>query len=177
MKLLFELNPSRPRKIPELTSSDIERFWIFVARKSDNECWVWLGHKNSDGFCLNDKMENAHRVSWAIHYGDPGNKLVLHNDKTCTRKDCTNPKHLSLGNQTENMRSAVDTGKKVSSKGSNHGSSKLVEADIPIRAAAGENRIDIARDYDVHKDTISDIVRVGNTLNNITGGYENSYRE
>jgi len=54
----------------------------------------------------------GHRVSWEIHNGPiPEGMSVLHK---CDNTICTNPEHLYLGTQTQNMQDAWDRGRRKS---------------------------------------------------------------
>lgn len=61
-------------------------------------------HKSGYGyFFVSGTMIYAHRFSWTIHNGSiPKGKLVLHR-QICSTKNCINPDHLYLGNQSDNM--------------------------------------------------------------------------
>jgi hypothetical protein len=77
-----------------------ERFWRKVNKGSDDECWTWTAQKDKQGYgriwWVNSK-ENAHYVSWKIHYGEVPNGLhVIH---TCNRPGCVNPLHLQLADR------------------------------------------------------------------------------
>jgi hypothetical protein len=83
-----------------------ERFWEKVQRQIG--CWKWTGHINEHGYgrlaigksCAG-KLILAHRASWILHYGEiPEGMLVLHQ---CDNPGCTNPEHLHIGTQSENM--------------------------------------------------------------------------
>lgn len=74
-----------------------------------NSCWAWTGSKHRQGygfFAINSVVGLAHRASLEIHgVKIPKGMNALH---TCDTPECTNPKHLYLGTQSENNRDAVD---------------------------------------------------------------------
>lgn len=89
----------------ELSEKDIEKFWKYVDKKSEDECWGWHAVKDGNGYGMlkiNGKMHRAHRISWVIHNGDiPEGLCVCHK---CDNPGCTNPLHLFLGTHQENMK-------------------------------------------------------------------------
>jgi hypothetical protein len=80
------------------------RFWKKVDKKSDDECWEWVGAKNKQGYGKIGYFGGfiaTHRYSWLLHNGSiPDGLWVLH---TCDNPPCCNPKHLFLGNHQDNM--------------------------------------------------------------------------
>jgi hypothetical protein len=87
-----------PRKF-----SASERFWLKVRKTSG--CWIWIGSAhNKNGYGMFWYKKNhilAHRYSWLIHKRKiPKGLFVLHK---CDNPPCVNPKHLWIGNQSENM--------------------------------------------------------------------------
>lgn len=82
----------------------LERFQV----KRDG-CWSWSGSKDRRGYgTISNRNqgtrspEKAHRVSYEKHYGEiPSGLIVRHK---CDNPECTNPEHLELGTQKENMR-------------------------------------------------------------------------
>lgn len=67
-------------------------------------CWGWKGGLIHGYGYISTKCfgsQRAHRVSYAIHKGEIPNAMhVLH---SCHNKSCTNPDHLRVGTQKENM--------------------------------------------------------------------------
>jgi hypothetical protein len=97
---------------------DIEtRFWQFVEVKGENDCWLWQGSHNGNGYgelsqyALNHTIKpmRAHRLSWEIHNGDiPDGMCVCHH---CDTPRCVNPNHLFLGTHKDNMHDASVKGR------------------------------------------------------------------
>lgn len=89
-----------------------ERFWKYV--KKTPRCWLWTGPVNKArmGYGIMCSIggrggvtKASHRVSWELHFGEvPEGAFVLHK---CDRPSCVNPKHLFLGDHTDNMRDMV----------------------------------------------------------------------
>jgi hypothetical protein len=95
-----------------------ERFWEKVDRSAGTaKCWPWIAkarHKFGYGYFNYDtangknrtKIKAAHRLAYELAYGRiPEGLSVRH---ACDNPPCCNPRHLSLGNQTENMKDAID---------------------------------------------------------------------
>jgi hypothetical protein len=101
---------SKCRPLPKLSPQQIAHFWEKV-QKTDG-CWYWTGAKLPNGYGavgLYDTSYYAHRVAWAIYYGDT-TKFVLHK---CDNPPCVNPAHLFLGTQLDNMHDCTSKGRKT----------------------------------------------------------------
>lgn len=172
----------------EFTWNWLSRFWEKVNKTKG--CWYWLGKPSRNGygnFKLNYKQWIAHRLSWFIHYGDPGEKFVCHK---CDNPLCVRPDHLFLGTHQDNMDDMYAKGRGRKASGKDHGlvknpsaaasgkdhwsikypdkvpkgekssSAKLTRQEvleIRKRYDSGERHADIAKDFSVNKGTISKI--------------------
>lgn len=81
----------------------IKRFWDKVIVQDG--CWGWKGTVyGSNGYSrmwTGEKAIGGHRFSWLLHKGAiPDGLLVLHR---CDNPVCTNPEHLWLGTDLDNI--------------------------------------------------------------------------
>ena len=83
----------------ELTDEELQRFWHYVDRRGDNECWPWLrkGAGTAPMFCIDNTAVSALRIMYQLYYGEevPDDKALL---RTCGARgfDCCNPRHLII---------------------------------------------------------------------------------
>ena len=107
-----------------------ERFWKFVNKKGEDECWVWTGCRGGfiannskeawkaarldrkrwyGGFSIKGKLYLAHRISYAMANGPiAAGYCVLH---TCDNPNCVHPGHLFLGTIRDNNIDAAKKGR------------------------------------------------------------------
>lgn len=135
-----------------------ERYESLVVKQVG--CWFFkmLNDNGYGRFPFKGKRYYAHRVSWELRCGPiPEDKHVLH---TCDNPICSNPEHLFLGYDHDNIRDMINKGRSNPCKGIDTHTAKLTEDQVyEIRGllAAGASHRNIAEDYNVAKSTITRI--------------------
>jgi hypothetical protein len=135
-----------------------QRFWAKVEVGEPDECWPWVGARNSDGYGVirtEDGLRLAHRVSVILDGRDPTGAVAKH---SCDTTYCVNPRHLAVGTQAENMRECAERGR--NNRGSRNGQALLDEPKVReiLALAATESRATIAARFGVSKETVRDIL-------------------
>ncbi len=156
-----------------LTTEQIERFWSYVARGGETDCWLWQRGRTRASYGMFHPVHGAslltHRLSWALLRGPiPDGIEVCHDCPGGDNPACVNPAHLWLGSHGDNMRDAFAKGRMVERdanamcRGSRHGMSTLVEADIiamrATYAAGGVSMRALARRFHVTQANVSCII-------------------
>ena len=133
-----------------------ERFWLYVKRGRDNDCWLWTGSKRGAYGKIKNSRKSllSHRVSYELHFGViPNGMLVCHR---CDIPGCVNPNHLFLGTQADNVRDMRAKGRAVDHP------RKLSDSDvleIIRRRLAGERGYLVAASFGVSDCVVSEIFR------------------
>jgi hypothetical protein len=127
-------------------------------------CWGWNGAKAHFGYGFmksGGKMDRAHRVSWRIYKGKiPKGKLVLHK---CDNPICSNPDHLYLGTQKDNIRDIYLRKRNHNQHGIKNHQSKLTEEKVieirkKYKGKHGELTM-LGKEYGVNYNTIRMIIK------------------
>lgn len=124
-------------------------------------CWRWLGFKDQAGYgrigLVTDKGKRsiqAQRAAWMVYRGPiPQGGHVLHR---CDNTECTNPEHLFLGSNLDNIKDRVAKGRSYNGdqRGERNGRAKLtVEQVLAIRADVRASSA-IAKDYGMSRSMI-----------------------
>ncbi len=149
-----------------------DRFWKMVSIGESNDCWLFTGFKNCDGYGKvgigTKKTDSAHRISYMLSFGEiPKGFCVLHK---CDNPPCCNPKHLFLGTQGDNVSDMIAKGRLVNLKGELSGASKLtqVQVDLIRSEYTGKRgqKISLSKKYGVMPTTITNILTGKNWNNN-----------
>lgn len=145
-----------------------ERFDRYVVRKEDPDaCWDWLGARDKGGYGVlsvpidrpgQRSIRTINIVSYNKYIGTiPYGLSVLH---TCDNPSCSNPKHLFLGTQQQNMADMVI--KDRSAKHENHSQAKItmeIARHIRhLRAICNESNETIGRRFGITRSTVRAII-------------------
>jgi len=139
-----------------------ERFERNFTKGKDNECWIWNGPKNAQGYgMIWDKRAShkAHRISYKLYREEiPIGFYVMH---ICDIPSCVNPFHLFIGTHADNMHDMYVKGRRNHSlcgvKGENHYRAKLTEKEIiEIRTNALTSK-EIQRLFNIKQNHVSKI--------------------
>lgn len=142
-----------------------ERFWEKVSVNGQGACWPWVARAGTKGYGamnVDGRNTRATHVSWYLHHGEWPNGLGLWVLHTCDNPACVNPAHLFLGTHNSNMRDMVRKGRAGRLPGEAHALAKLTEQEVRLirrRAAAGEAKAALAREYGVSWMTVDRIIR------------------
>lgn len=146
-----------------------ERFWRFVTKKSESECWEWEGQKLSNGYgriSLGAKKlgsDGAHRVSWRLANKQdiPKGMHIMHK---CDNPKCVNPSHLELGTPKQNTQDMIRKGRKrtVAPLGTENGKSLLDAEKVLLIRSSNLNHAALGRQLGVSPNCIRG-VRIGRT--------------
>ena len=147
-----------------LTSGDIEKFYNKIRRNKPNDCLIYIGCKDKDGYGLprvGKKHIRAHRIAWFLAYGKiPEGLCVLHK---CDNTSCVNPKHLFLGSDRDNNKDMIN--KQRNAYGEKNGGSKLTENQVldilNIVKSNGRHRnlaTNLSKIYKIDSHTIRNII-------------------
>lgn len=138
----------------------LERFMSNVQKTES--CWKWIGGKTSFGhgnFFFDGKSYMAHRLAYTLFNGEiPKGMVIMHK---CDNPECTNPEHLKLGTQADNL--ADMRAKKRHKFGESHPKTTLTEQQVreikstPLKYGSG---ILLAKKFNITPQAVS-MIRSG----------------
>lgn len=136
-----------------------ERFDRYAVKR-ETGCWDWESFKDPNGYGrlnVNGRPQLAHRISYQIHFGTiPSGMAVCHK---CDNPSCTNPAHLFLGTQADNVADmhVKRRARKRGMKGTEHHMAKMNEDTVRAIRASDAPDSQLAREHDVSRATIHSI--------------------
>ena len=146
----------------EVTSDLIKRFDRLVS-KSDEGCWLWIGHKNPKGYGLftihvgKCRSYRAHRVAYKLATGVyPDRLFVCH---VCDNPACVKPAHLFLGTSAENTADRDRKGRGAKAFGAANPQAKLNPDAVREIRRCGLSQRKAAERFGVSRKTISNVLR------------------
>jgi HNH endonuclease len=151
------------KPLPQLTQSDIERFWKHVDKSGEH--WLWKAFKSPEGYGIIGIAKRTYivsRISWLIHTGeDPGDMLVLH---SCDIPPCVRFEHLFLGTDSVNKMDSTRKGRNKFPRniGEENPHARLTEAQVrEIRQIYNPSvRLSVlAKKYGVTKSAIHEVTK------------------
>jgi hypothetical protein len=133
-----------------------ETFWQRVdSTAGDESCWPWKGSRRANGYGrlrIHGRYELAHRMAFQFKFGvDPAGCVIMHK---CDNPCCCNPRHLTMGTHTDNMRDRSEKGRAPLHL------AKLTytqACEIFRRLQSGERGSDLAREFGVSQTAVSRI--------------------
>jgi hypothetical protein len=141
------------------------------ADTSDPEaCWPCRGLAPSayGTISIQGKKHKAHRVMFALAFGDPSAPEVRH---VCHKPPCFNPLHLRGGTHRDNMLDRVVANRGGYLKGESNGRAKLTAGQVAFIRTSSTPGADLARQFNVTKTLIS-YIRKGKLWKHLKGGGE-----
>jgi hypothetical protein len=139
-----------------------ERFFEKIERIPEAGCWIWTASLDAyryGALGVDNRPVKAHRFSWELHFGSPGEWHVLHR---CDVPCCVNPHHLFLGSHLVNMEDMKAKRRAKGFPGELNVKAKFTAeqvAQIRLKLQSGQSCNSIANELGVVHSTISRIKR------------------
>lgn len=121
-----------PKRATASERRHMQRFWSKVDRRSEDECWPWLGTRVPKGYgqlWVDGRNRPATHIALAIagHARCDEKPYALH---SCDNPACVNPSHLRWGTAWENMNDRRVRGRENSLRGELHQNSKFTNEQV-----------------------------------------------
>lgn len=118
-------------------------------------CWIWQGARDRYGYGsvrINGRVCSAHRVAYELYVGPiPKGAIILH---ACDVRACVNPKHLSVGNHSENLVEAHERGRRAQRR---NAASDVDRAAVRRAIRSGKSLSHITERFNISRQTVDAI--------------------
>lgn len=94
-----------------LRKSTEDNFWDKVDVRGEYECWPWLASTTVQGQAQFKSFLGGLAVRYAYWLANGDFDLDLNVCHSCDYNWCTNPKHLWLGTQQQNLKDCANKGR------------------------------------------------------------------
>jgi hypothetical protein len=158
-----------------------DRFFQYVRKTEDGDCWEWTAGKSRGygTFCLDGKQISSHRMAWLLEKGEiPAGFFVCHH---CDNRGCVRVSHLFLGTHQDNMDDMFAKRRDRRLCGQDHPRVSLNDAEVKRMLDIWEKnrpfQRELAEQFGVAREVVKDILR-GATRRDVTGGvHRGGYRQ
>jgi hypothetical protein len=127
---------------------------------NESGCWVCTSHRqDAAGYTVirrgGTAPQRLHRYVYQLENGPlTSDQVVMH---ICDNPPCFNPEHLKVGTHADNVHDKVNKGRHC--VGTENGSTKLSDEDVLSIRKDTRSHTSIAKDYEVGRATIGQIMR------------------
>lgn len=134
------------------------RFWKFVQEKGPDDCWLWTGSRDQNGYgtIAQDYGVRPHLRATHVAMALDGRPRTdgMHGLHSCDNPPCVNPRHLRWGTPKDNHQDKMKRGRGVNYVGVDHGCAKLTEDDVRYIRSCGKAGAVLGRELGVSKENI-----------------------
>lgn len=173
-KKISESNKGRKKpKNAGCKQNDVKNLWEKVDKKSEDECWPWLGQITEKGYGrvrFQGGRYYAHRVIFWLQFP---NQIELSAPKIdrdtqgfllhkCDNPVCCNPSHLFVGSQLDNIRDRDRKNRHADFSGEKNPNSKFSKDQVEQmkqEKANGKTAVSIAKERGVSYSCIKRLLR------------------
>jgi hypothetical protein len=153
--------------------NDVTSLWAKVDKKSNDECWPWLGQITEKGYGrvrFQGGRYYAHRVIFWLEFPNEINLAAPKVDRDtqgfllhkCDNPICCNPSHLFVGSQLDNIRDRDSKNRHADFSGEKNPNSKFSKEQVQQMKQEKENgktAVAIAKEHGVSYSCIKRLLR------------------
>lgn len=153
--------------------NDVQSLWSKVDKKSNEQCWPWLGQVTEKGYGrvrFQGGRYYAHRVIFYLEFPNAISLAAPKIDRDtqgfllhkCDNPICCNPNHLFVGSQLDNIRDRDSKNRHADFSGEKNPNSKFSKEQVQKmkqEKANGKTAVSIAKERGVSYSCIKRLLR------------------